>query len=481
MRSSVLVLAVVWVAGCSPWAAPEPDLSAIYGRAARHASPLRNPVVVIPGLTGSRLEDRVTGRPVWGTIGGDWASGDDPEGMRLSALPMAEGVPFAELRDEVEAVGVLDRVEIKFLGLPLEFKAYHHILEALGVGGYRDIDGALDVLDYGEGHFTCFQFPYDWRRSNVETARRFEEFLAETRLQVQAEIEARYGIADAEVKFDLVAHSMGAVMARYFLRYGGAPLPEDGSLPPLTWAGAEWVERAVMVAPPNAGAVGALEQLLNGRKFAPLIPRYRAAVLGTYPSGYELLPRSRFGSVRVDGEAVADLFDVELWQREGWGLADPREADVLEAILPQVPEPEVRRRIALDHLRRSLDSARAFTEALDRPARPPAGVELLLIAGDAEATARTVEVTRPSELKTVAYGPGDGKVLRSSALMDEREAGPWSPRLISPIHWEDTLFLFESHLRITKDAAFTDNLLYWLLEEPRPGDPMRLPRDDSRH
>ncbi len=62
---------------------------------------------------------------------------------------------------------------------------------------------------------------------------------------------------------------------------------------------------------------------------------------------------------------------------------------------------------------------------------------------------------------------GDGTVLRSSALMDERLGGTWSPTLISPITWRQVLFLFTEHLAMTKDPAFTDNLLFLLLEQPR--------------
>jgi len=69
-------------------------------------------------------------------------------------------------------------------------------------------------------------------------------------------------------------------------------------------------------------------------------------------------------------------------------------------------------------------------------------------------------------VKIVGNGPGDGTVLRSSALMDERKAGDLSQRLISPIHWSQVHFIFSDHLGLTKDAAFTDNILYFLLESP---------------
>ena len=72
------------------------------------------------------------------------------------------------------------------------------------------------------------------------------------------------------------------------------------------------------------------------------------------------------------------------------------------------------------------------------------------------------------ELTVVARGPGDGTVLRSSALMDERVGQGWSPKLRTPIDWSQVSFLFSDHLGMTRDPGFTDNLLYLLLEQP-PG------------
>ena len=63
--------------------------------------------------------------------------------------------------------------------------------------------------------------------------------------------------------------------------------------------------------------------------------------------------------------------------------------------------------------------------------------------------------------------PGDGTILRSSALMDERLGGDWTPDLRSPIAWSDVNFVFSDHRRITSDNNFTDNLLYLLLESQR--------------
>jgi hypothetical protein len=356
--------------------------------------------------------------------------------------------------------------------LPLQFRSYFFILSALSAGGYRDeVLGSTGQIDYGDHGYDCFQFDYDWRRDNVENAARLHAFILAKRAQVQAELRERYGVVNADVRFDIVAHSMGALLTRYFLRYGDADLPEDGSLPPLTWKGASLVERVVLVAPPNAGSVVALQNLVDGLGFGPLLPRYPSVVLGTFPSGYQLLPRTRHGAVvRADDNArsIGDSLEPELWERMGWGLASPKNDAVLRALLPDVEDASTRRRIAVDHLRKSLTRARRFAAALDRPAKPPADVHLFLLAGNSQQTpARLAADPSTGRTEIVGLAPGDGKILRSSALMDERTGGTWSSTLQSPIDWEQVTFLFSRHMELTRHPAFVDNLLYLLLEDPR--------------
>ena len=65
------------------------------------------------------------------------------------------------------------------------------------------------------------------------------------------------------------------------------------------------------------------------------------------------------------------------------------------------------------------------------------------------------------------HEPGDGRVLRASALMDERVGGQWAPELKTPITWSHINFLFTDHLGLTKDPIFTDNIPFFLLEQAR--------------
>ena len=389
----------------------------------------------------------------------------------MLALPMEKGKSLSALQDGVEAFGVLDRVKVSLFFGSIESKAYLGILKSLGIGGYYDEQIALASgnVDYGKGHFTCFQFPYDWRRSCAENAAALGEFIKEKKAYVEGEYRERFGISNPDVKFDLVAHSMGGLVTRYFLRYGDQPLPKSG-LPKLNWAGTKDVSKVILVGTPNAGSIKALQNSLYGLKLGPTRRlSFSPGVVGTMPAGYELLPRARHGVLRNDSTGeLMDPLDVEHWDENGWGLLDPDEAPILESLLPHVADPQERRDIARDHLVKCLDNARRFHAALDRPAKLPKGKELVLFAGDAEQTNALAKFYPEDDMVYVTDKlPGDGVVPRYSALMDERTGGD-SPHsfLKTPIDWSNTTFLFSDHLGLTTSPVFVDNMLHILLEQP---------------
>lgn len=456
------------LAGCS--ASEQTDLGLIYSPSARHHGIDRNPIIVIPGLMGSRLRDPASGRIVWGAFEGNAADPRTADGARLIALPFTDMMqgPGAGVR----ADGVLGSVRIRVAGIPIALQAYAEIMRTLGIGGYRDEAlGLGGQVDYGDDHFTCFQFAYDWRLDNVANARRLMEFMREKRAFVQAEYARRFGVRDAEVKFDIAAHSMGGLVARYAMMYGGADLAADGSPPPLTWEGARMVARLIQIGTPNGGSLDAFRALVNGRDFgAPIVPAYNAAILGTFPSLYQLLPRRRARPVAAGGELL-DLHDPAVWQRLGWGLAAAERDGDLATLMPGVQAAEERRRIARDLQARLLRRARAFAAAMDRPVTIPPGTELMVVAGDAmQTTERMTADPRTGAIADLATAPGDGLVLRDSALLDARQGqdpAARTPFVDSPMDFRRAMFLPREHLEITRDPTFRNNILFWLLEEPR--------------
>jgi hypothetical protein len=280
------------------------------------------------------------------------------------------------------------------------------------------------------------------------------------------------------VRFDLLVHSMGGLIARYYLMHGAVDLPDDGSLPPINWAGAEHFNRVVFVAPPNAGSIYALENLVNGKRLGPFQPFFPPAMIGTHPSTYELMPRARHNRVTVttaDGQEQADPYDPALWQRFGWGLADPGAAELLAWLMPEIADPAERRARALAHQARLLARAEQFHRAIDRWAPPPEHLELFLVVGGGYETGASAIVDGKSgALRLDAVEEGDGVVLRASALLDERQGGEKTEELRTPLRFKTVLFLPDEHLKLTENPVFGDNLLFWLREQPR--DPSQLSR-----
>ncbi len=490
--SGVLLLALL--GGCSGAAGHLPNIARIYQQAA--LDEFRNPVIVIHGVLGAQLLQRSTGKIVWGAFTSDSNDPSTAEGVRAIALPLV--VPESAFDYDPEELDVyasapLDRIRLSILYQVLSVNIYADILRSLGVGGYQD-QLLRDQLSptYADDHYTCFTFFYDWRRDNVENAIVLGRFMAEKRREIGSTAQARIdslrdmgGEANLEhaaeieawieagYNFDVVAHSMGALIARYYLRYGMQDLPEDGSLPRLNWQGAKEIDRLITVAAPNLGSMGSLVNLLDGFSPGFLLPHFSSAILGSMPALYQLLPRSRHNLI-VDengGPVAFDIFDPQVWQERNWGLLSAGAARDLEWMLPNTSGPEQRRELALTYLSWCLHRAERFHAALDvTPMKAPRSM-IYIFAGDAERTLARARMRSDGDLSFDGLDlrePGDGTVARYSAIADERFGGVYQPWLRSPIPFSNVTFLSDDHIGLTKNPHFTDNMLFILLEQPPP-------------
>ena len=469
-KKIALILFLLNLVGCiSPQQGP--DLSVLYNKSARYHNPDRNPIIVIPGILGSRLSYTPKGSVAWGAFESGAADPSDPDGARIIALPIGKQNKLSEMLDDVEPTGVLEKLRLTLGGISLNIQAYAGILNTLGAGGYRDESlGMAGEVDYGDNHFTCFQFAYDWRRDNIENARLLHDFIQKKRDYVRQQYKQRFSIDKKDIKFDIAAHSMGGLITRYFLMYGAQDLPDDGSLPELNWSGAKLVERVILVGTPNSGSASTFLNLIQGEQLAPLLPYYPPALLGTFPSVYQLLPRPRHKAVVWDGDnqQPIDFFDAEVWERMGWGLLSPKQQPVLKILMPEISDESERIKQAQHYLHLVLARAKHFQQALDRPAITPKGLSLFLVAGDATDTIRTISInSTDGSQEILATGFGDETVLRASTLADERMTGDWKPQVQSPIDFRTIFFLPYNHLELTQNKIFRDNVLFWLLDDQR--------------
>ena len=96
------------------------------------------------------------------------------------------------------------------------------------------------------------------------------------------------------LKFNVIAHSMGGLVARYAAMYGNTDLP--AGTPKPTWAGAKYFDKIFLLGTPNEGTVSSINALLNGFSYIggglnlPFIQNISRFDVFTIPSIYQLLP-----------------------------------------------------------------------------------------------------------------------------------------------------------------------------------------------
>lgn len=323
-----------------------------------------------------------------------------------------------------------------------EVYVYRDLLEALrNYAGYRDGDWESPAADGYQDTF--YVFAYDWRRDNVENARELVRRIERLKSKLQR----------PDLKFNVVAHSMGGLIARYATMYGDADLPAgDGPLQP-TWLGAAHISKIVMIGTPNEGSMDAFSSIIEGysiteglRRRIPLLNKLTAEDAVSAPALFQLMPHQQAVKFRDENLQTLDidLYNAEVWKSYGWSAI--------------YSSPDFRKRYAqssrtdgvnshadgLDaYLAATLRRARRFHEALDAVDSTNSPVVLLAIGGDCEETLsspviireekrnRWVTLTRPRDYKTstgskiskkaateAMFAPGDGRVTRASLLGD---------------------------------------------------------------
>jgi len=448
----VAALALVACAG-SP---TRPDLGRLYRVGTEFAD--TTPVIIIPGVFGSKLRDRTTGIEAWPGTARMILFGD----YRDLALDF-DPTTLAVRPDNLEAFDIADAA--------LGHDFYRKLIETLrDFGGY--VRGSIGAPPK-PGERRYYVYAYDWRQDNVESARGLDRLVEAIRRD--------YG--DPELRVDIVAHSMGGLVARYYQRYGTEDVL-DGRESQITLYGSTRVRKLILLGTPNMGSVSSLHAFLVGEEIG--FGRIPQEVLATLPSGYELFPHPLVTwLIDASGHSRSDdLFDDETWRRYRWSIFDP----AVEARIRTAHGAEAE--AYLTSLRRffdyRLERARRFLWALSTP-EPPSQIRYVLFGGDCELTparlalddtgTNPVARLRPDEMRhhlaDVPYPelmlePGDGSVTKPSLLARETldPSAPQNEDSVIPIaYW---FFLCEHHTRLTGNINFQDNLLNVLLTRNLP-------------
>jgi pimeloyl-ACP methyl ester carboxylesterase len=394
-------------------------------------------VVFVPGIMGSQLL-RPDGSEAWLNLGNTLGHHD---------LSLPRRLPFSRSRDDLHPGFLVGTDNI--LPRAFGFTEYAEVLDLLDRTGYEP--GTGKGLRYAV-------YAYDWRRDLVETARG---------LGIRLEGLARE-MGDPAARFHVVGHSMGGLVARYYLRYGGA---EPAANAPVTWAGARRLASVVLSATPNAGSIHALGAVLGGERVGFSYTTLAASVVSRMPSIYQILPTAGTEPL-VDGRGHVlghDLLDPATWERFRWGPFAPASED---------------RRSEKTFLLAALQRARAFHEALACAPETPCPAPVYAIGGDCLLTlARAVvDESRPGaplrlEARTrreqdLLYEAGDGRVTRASLLASHLPGAEGSPAGSGVAEIMQSFFGAADHHGLYSDTALQSLLLRLLL---RPASPRLRP------
>lgn len=417
----------------------------------------KNPVILIPGLTGSELRHKVTNEKVWFRT-----FKSKSEDLRLPVL-----ADPTKSRDDLVATDALREVKI---GILPAFDVYAGFVKAMATrGGYHE-------EDWEKGSEEGFQdslyvFAYDWRLDNVENARLLIRKVKALKLRLKK----------PDLKFDIVAHSMGGLISRYAVMYGDADLPANGHKPKPTWAGAKLFDKIVLLGTPNEGSVNALSAMVNGYSIGsiridlPFVQDSSKFMVFTIPAAYQLLPAP--GTLRAFDEKLApvaiDIYDPKVWSEYGWNVMEDKEfASKFSS---------VEKKNAEVYFEAVLDRAKRFHESLEAAGGKDGGVSYYILGSDCSMSPDSIVVYKDGkaerwktlfkpkgftrsdgskvtedELKKIMTAPGDGIVTKRSleAATDSERAG--TPSILGAT--EDKM-ICEEHTRLATNGKIQDQII----------------------
>lgn len=320
---------------------------------------MRDLVVVLPGITGSVLTK--DGHDLWAPSGEALWKYVTDLGKSLDALRLPPHAPEAPPVDGI----VADRLVPDF----------HGVFGLGKIDGYSRLVRAIGKQFWFNNNLVSFA--YDWRLSNRVNARRLRDRV-QAILPILRRDEPTAGVI-------LVAHSMGGLVAHYYLE---------------VLEGWRDCHLFITFGTPFRGSVNALDYLANGYK--ELFVDF-TEVMRTFPSVYELMPRYKM--LRVGGS----------WQR----IADPLPDGLNLGGLNQ--------KMAEDGYKFHLEIDDAVARNKHEPLYnqfPFSGSPLRPIVGIRQKTLQSAELGRDGRVKAnyalpenmdPAYDDGDGTVPRASA------------------------------------------------------------------
>lgn len=448
MKHSSLLL-LVFLTACQ--VSNKPDLARLYQPQGNDHS--NTPLVLIHGSLGSKLQLSENKEQVWPGKINDLIFSD----YKILANVIDAESLSVDL-SVIEPYAIFD----SFSGISI----YDEIIETLSTyGGYH----LSEVTQAPKNGRNMYVFIYDWRQDNVYNAQQLASF-----------IDAVLKLNPSHENLDVVAHSMGGLILRYYQRFGSKDVLADLMTPNQsisTETQANKIRHAIFLGTPQLGSVKPIDRLKAGFDFN--LRNIPVEVQISMPSIYQLLPYPN-SSWLVDlnrQDVNFNLYDPESWKKQKWSIYNPE----IQKRIIKAADSEENGKKEVEKLKQffqlQLNRAEAFWQSLS-PQYEVAHEGFVILGGSCNQTLNKLiaeekdgqlifhhEIRRHlgqvQEQKNILFEPGDGQVSKSSLLGLIQNTQTGQTEQIIKVKYP--IFVCEDHFKLTQNLTFQDNLLHVLL------------------
>jgi len=246
-----------------------------------HARNVESAIIVIPGYYGTRLVQETDGKLIFISLS-QALFGDQTLTLPVPDLGFQGTV---DLKPE----GILEEVSVVPFFYSID--VYGSLIDQLRLSNKKSL--------------TVIPLVYDWRGDLMQAVRNLDNLIRQLRIEGKNDI-------------SVVAHSMGGLIASYYLRYG----IQDIESATETWKGAESLTRVVMAGVPFLGVMNSFRNMNFGVTVGFNSSLLSAEAYASFPASYYTLPIAETDELFTpELKSLKGLIRNEKhWRESEWGL-----------------------------------------------------------------------------------------------------------------------------------------------------------------